>query len=252
MVDPYTLGNVKINGVDLSKSNIFLAHYPLLGAPLRRQTVLSNMAHRDVVFDENDYANVDTEVQFVVVANSFDDLTQKRELLFGTIDNPGYVPVKILPDDYVYYMYRKSEVKEALFDSNPMNWTRTYTVTFSRDPFKYLDSVVDIDVTKSGTIVTNPTRFSSLPLVKIYGSGTNSDGVSVANINGAIKLQSIQMYTALDSMLEDAYKQDASIYTNENSRMLLPYFPVLKPGNNTITFDSSITKITISPRWRTL
>lgn len=252
MIDESKLGNVTFNGVDLSKSNIFIAHYPLMGAPTKRQTVLTSVAHRNVVFDLNDYENVDIELEFVIDADSFEDLTTKRELLFRTIDTNGYVPVQIQPDAYTYYMYRSSGIKEALFDSNPTNWIRIYTVTFSRDPFKYVTGVADITVTTSGTTITNPTRFSSLPLVTVYGGGTNSDGISVLDINGSIKLQDIQTYVNLDTLLEDAYKNVGSIYTNENARMILPYFPVLKSGGNKITFDSSVSKVVITPRWRTL
>jgi len=252
MVDLNTLGNVTFNGVDLSQHNIFIAHYPLMGAPTKRQTVLTSVAHRNVLFDLHDYENIDVELEFVIDAVSFDDLTAKRELLFRTIDTDGYVPVVIQPDAYTYYMYRSSEVKEALFDSNPTNWIRTYTVTFSRDPFKYITGVSDITVTTSGTTVTNPTMFSSLPLVTVYGTGTNSDGISVLDINGSIKLQDIQTYVNLDTLLEDAYKNVGGIYTNENARMILPYFPVLKSGGNKITFDSSVSKVVITPRWSTL
>lgn len=246
-----TFGNINFNGIDLSDNNIFVQHYPLMGAPSRRQTAISGVAHRNAVFDEKEYDNVDVELDFVIVADTFDELSERRAFLFRTLDVGGYVPVKIDPDPFVYYMYRTSDMKETLFDGNPLNWIRVITVTFSRDPFKYYDGQTDTTVTTSGTTISNPSNYDSLPKITIYANtGTATTNV---NINGVIQLKNVNGNIVLDSMLEDAYWLDSSgNYVNGNSSMVKPYFPKLQPNLNAITFDSTVSKIVITPRWRTL
>ena len=403
MVLDNQFGNITFNGVDLSLNNIFVQHYPLMGAPLRRQTAISGVAHRNAVFDEKEYDNVEVELSFVIVANTFEELSDRRSILFKTLDVGGYVPVKIAPDPFVYYMYRTSDMKETLFDSNPSNWIRVITVTFSRDPFKYYDgneydggrnlylssrsladgyglnsgatatvepfdsttnmwhfvaaqgsgenvgiylynyagvklpdnsdwaysadikgtgkasmfgsdngssnpvkgnigsewsrisqtghvgdgvkSIVmyfdttnspldvyiklpkleignvptdwtpapedDIVITTSGTTVNNPGNYNSLPKITIYAN--TGTGTSNVTINGVIQLKNVSGNIVLDSMLKDAYWIDGDgKYVNGNASMIKPYFPELQPKLNAITFDSTVSKIVITPRWRTL
>lgn len=251
MVLDNQFGNITFNGVDLSLNNIFVQHYPLMGAPLRRQTAISGVAHRNAVFDEKEYDNVEVELSFVIVANTFEELSDRRSILFKTLDVGGYVPVKISPDPFVYYMYRTSDMKETLFDSNPSNWIRVITVTFSRDPFKYYDSVNDITVSTSGTTVNNPGNYNSLPKITIYAN--TGTGTSNVTINGVIQLKNVSGNIVLDSMLKDAYWIDGDgKYVNGNASMIKPYFPELQPKLNAITFDSTVSKIVITPRWRTL
>lgn len=393
MVLDNQFGNIIFNGVDLSLNNIFVQHYPLMGAPLRRQTAISGVAHRNAVFDEKEYDNIEVELSFVIVANTFEELSDRRSILFKTLDVSGYVPVKIAPDPFVYYMYRTSDMKETLFDSNPSNWIRVITVTFSRDPFKYYDgneydggrnyvlgtknalswagtgannqssddsqpnnwyamnrtalshSVMisynltidsdmpstasiglqfygypnwtqflisgahnsgtykfsqsysmpsdiqptkdfmvrgiangytgnisisnvkieigniatdwtpapedDIVITTSGTTINNPGNYNSLPKITIYAN--TGTGTSNVTINGVIQLKNVSGNIVLDSMLKDAYWIDSGgKYVNGNASMIKPYFPELQPKLNTITFDSTVSKIVITPRWRTL
>lgn len=396
-----TFGNINFNGVDLSQNNIFVQHYPLMGAPSRRQTAISGIAHRNAVFDEKEYDNVEVELDFVIVADTFDELSDRRAFLFRTLDVGGYVPVKIDPDPFVYYMYRTSDMKETLFDGNPLNWIRVITVTFSRDPFKYYDvnenrnlflnskaltnsygkngsptvtvepfdsntnmwhiiaaqgsgaiigiylynygqgkipnnsdwsysvdikgtgkvayfgiedsikspvtgtigsdwsrisqtghvgeplyktivmyfdttdSQLDvyiklpkletgnkptdwtpapedgIEINTSGTTISNPSNYESLPKITIYAN--TGTGTTNVNINGVIQLKNVNGNIVLDSMLEDAYWIDGSgNYVNGNSSMVKPYFPKLQPKLNAITFDSTVSKVVITPRWRTL
>lgn len=432
-----TFGNINFNGVDLSDNNIFVQHYPLMGAPSRRQTAISGVAHRNAVFDEKEYDNVDVELDFVIVADTFDELSERRAFLFRTLDVGGYVPVKIDPDPFIYYMYRTSDMKETLFDGNPLNWIRVITVTFSRDPFKYYDvsssrpennigqvnqlfntefspdfagwylgqstsandgiyatgtlissstgwsldsqkyngsnvirntprnsngcysdlipvksgtkisismayynsadynSTVPLafylryydtnkkhvrsyglnnpvstsfknatytstvpsnvayvsfnilnsggtagsiwysqpmlvfsdhvgtyvqglydpygsyPITTSGTTISNQSNYESLPKITIYANTGN--GITNVNINGVIQLKNVNGNIVLDSMLEDAYWLDSSgNYVNGNSSMVKPYFPKLQPNLNAITFDSTVSKVVITPRWRTL
>ena len=85
----------------------------------------------------------------------------------------------------------------------------------------------------------NPTPFESKPLIKVTGTGT-------LTVNG-VQIAISATPTTIDCELMEAYNGT----TSRNSDIVLTpnKFPVLKPGNNTITLGSGITKLEITPRW---
>ena len=61
-------------------------------------------------------------------------------------------------------------------------------------------------------------------------------------------LAAIDGSITLDSDTENAYKGT----TNLNSKVTIPDFPELVPGDNEITWTGGITSAQITPRWWTL
>ena len=96
------------------------------------------------------------------------------------------------------------------------------------------------DLTASGTI-TNPTNFDALPLLRVYGNGkitVNGVEITLANNTG---------YTDIDCEMQDCFY--GSTNRNNNVSFSGNDFPKLKPGSNTITFGTGITRCIITPRW---
>ena len=129
---------------------------------------------------------------------------------------------------------------EKILRGNPH---RSFAVNFRCKPFWYVNDVQPITLTTSGTFITNPGSVFSEPVITVYGSGditlmVGTDIVELEGISGSI---------TLDSQIHEAYSGTASM----NSAMS-GEFPVLKPGQNAISWTGDVTKVEISPNWRYL
>lgn len=98
-------------------------------------------------------------------------------------------------------------------------------------------------LTASGSI-TNPTRFPSRPLLRIYGAGVL--GVGGTNIT----ISAADVYTDIDCATGRAYK-GATPRDRYISLSSIDY-PYLQPGANGISLGTGITRVEITPRWYTV
>lgn len=115
---------------------------------------------------------------------------------------------------------------------------------FDCDPRRFLKSgEATVEVT-GATTINNQTLFEALPLLAVYGSGAGSITVS----GELISISSIDEYITLDCEQQNAYKGTE----NKNATVSLTEFPVLRPGENTISISGGVSRIEITPRWWTL
>lgn len=115
---------------------------------------------------------------------------------------------------------------------------------FDCDPRRFLKSGEATVEVADATTINNPTPFDALPLLTIYGSGAGSITVS----GELISISSIDEYITLDCEQQNAYKGAE----NKNVTVSLTEFPVLRPGENTISISGGVSRIEITPRWWTL
>ena len=117
------------------------------------------------------------------------------------------------------------------------------TVQFYCEPLKESTSSSTVDVTSSGTTVNNPGDVISRPLITVAGSGN----VTVTIGGKTISITGLVSGWKIDSDLQwvlDGTTPKQGVYTGS--------FPVFNPGNNTVAWTGSITKLTIDGRWRYL
>ena len=116
-------------------------------------------------------------------------------------------------------------------------------VQFYCEPLKEDTTSETTDVTSSGATVNNPGDVVSRPLITVVGSGD----VTVTIGGKTIAITGLTSGWKIDSDLQwilDGTTPKQGVYTGE--------FPVFNPGNNTVMFTGSITKLTIDGRWRYL
>lgn len=134
---------------------------------------------------------------------------------------------------------------------------QTYSVKFVCAPFRSLHTAAsDIEKTVSGETISNPGTAPSLPRVKIAGSGSFSltigaqtmffEGVSDGGI-------------IIDSQIGDVFTYDGALLANDKAAGELF---AIQPGTNAVSWveggtddegqavSGSVTKVTITPRWR--
>lgn len=138
--------------------------------------------------------------------------------------------------------YFKAHVVGGLFVAKESPKFDSFTVNFLINPgFFYLDSGDQLTVLTAPAVLYNPGTIYSQPLIKIVGSGSIT-----LDINGKIvTLTGITDSITLDSETENAYRDNLLQGEKMNGE-----FPVLEPGNNSITWTGSVTRVEVTGRWR--
>ena len=112
-----------------------------------------------------------------------------------------------------------------------LNRIGVFTVSFSCHPFRYSVAGTDpITLTQSGSTVTNPESFESLPILTLTGEGTVTLTIQGGGQN----------------------KSWVSGTTPMNDKVSGDGFPRLQPGVNTISWVGTVTSLVVQPRWVTL
>ena len=117
-------------------------------------------------------------------------------------------------------------------------------VQFYCQPLKEAVSEAAVEVTESGTQITNPGDTESRPLITITGSGdiTVRIGDKYIAITGAASGWKID--SDLQWVMNGNDEPQMGVYTG--------VFPTIPVGNSLVQFTGSITKLTIQGRWRYL
>lgn len=151
-----------------------------------------------------------------------------------------------LEDTYDPEHFRLAAFNGPLNIENILNKYGRCTVNFDCDPRSFLKSGESVlTFTAAGQLI-NPTAFTALPLITIYGTAAGTVTVGTATVT----INSITDPVILDCELQNAYSQlGEGAPENKNGSIKAIPFPTLFPGSNPIAFSGGITKIEIIPRW---
>ena len=140
----------------------------------------------------------------------------------------------------VVYYNGKYLDKIANFADGEDKWY-SLEIYFRCQPFGYSLQNEEITLTTPG-IIFNPCSFYSKPKITIYGSGESI----LFYVNGnEIQIKNIDKYITIDSTLRETKKGT----TPANDKKIGDY-PKLEVGDNTISWDGTVTKVIIQPNWR--
>lgn len=166
------------------------------------------------------------------------DIKQKLREIKGIIANATQLSFDDSPT--FFYKIKHAQISET---ETVIKSSGVFSVDFICEPYEFEKTTLTAYITKPITL-NNKTTAEALPLIKVTGTGT-----VVLNINGVgITLTGLTSSITLDSELQEAY---TGLTTNMNQNMNGD-FPILKIGNNSITWTGNITKIEINPNWRWL
>lgn len=154
-----------------------------------------------------------------------------------------------LTDTYDTLTFRRAVINTQLDVEDQLQKIGVFTVSFSCLPFKFLLSgQQEISVTASPYTLANPTVFAAKPYIKVLGSGAGTLRITGSRYSAKWEFSDIDGYVEIDSEEMNFYK--GSVSCNEDVEG--DGFPVLRPGNNGISFTGGITGLLIIPRWVTL
>lgn len=237
------MGIIKYNGISTDEVGIVVETPPNYEIPERNYEIISVPGRNgDVVIDLNSYKNVVREYNIAIGEEDGDFSVLSSKIANWLYSGHGYLR---LEDSYLPEYYMMAAVIAPNNIANILQQAGRATVQFNRKPQRFL-KIGDRPtiITKSKTMV-NPTQFDAKPLITVKGNG-NGD----INIGGyAIKLENIEGEIIVDCELEESYRGTV----NQNGKVKLSNgYPLLKPGDNFITFTGSIQSVTIIPRWWTI
>lgn len=205
----------------------------------------------DVILDKNKFKDIEKTFPMRLFRDPSSKLsTQLRDIAGWLYSSGGYSPLVFSEyDDYYYkaFYYSSTTADDKYSDSLIINFT------FKCQPFVFrLDGEEEREII-SGTALTNPEPFDSLPLVSFNKTTSTTD--STLFINGkqyTIAKEAGLGLITIDSETGIAYKEggvNVSRYCLVNSS---GYHPItLQPGRNEISYNN-MNQVKIKPRWRNL
>lgn len=211
----------------------------MVAAPARQYTEQVVPGRSGVLLmDDERYENVQHDYSVITNNNGLLNLSMLRNVLASRV---GYCRLTDTFDTGHYYMAVYNQDFTPMLEWRKKDMAKAL-ISFYRKPQRFLLSGETIITLTSSGSITNPTRFKSKPLVRVYGSGV----VGVGNTNITIASHAYS-YMDIDCETGRAYYGATSL----DSKVVLNQidFPSLNPGANGITKGSGITRIEITPRW---
>lgn len=195
----------------------------------------------DLIYNKKRFNNIDIEYAPVFALSGFK--ARAKNIQAWLLSHKGYFR---LEDDYQPTYFRMASVKSAI-EVDEINWSGdggSMSIVFNCKPQLFLKSGETVTTRTANGNITNPTRFTAKPLLKVFGTGQ----VTIGSRSFTILSHSLGSIT-IDCDRQDCYNGA----TNANQYVQIgDYFPELPPGTTGITKDSTITKIEITPRWWTV
>lgn len=191
--------------------------------------------------------------------HAFQNYTQPYECWFRRPDLPaskvahelkswlmGSSGAQILQDTYDPECFRRATYVGGMDIERLLNRYGRCTIQFDCAPQFFLKSgEFQVNFENAGTL-QNPTAFTALPLIRVYGTGAG-----ILNIGDTtVQILSLEETLVLDCEMQNAYTESAAgVAVNKNTSIYAPEFPTLMPGSNEISWGGNIERVEIIPRW---
>lgn len=234
---------------ELSTSyGIVIQDRPQIETPKRKIVFKSSIGQSgDNPYDEEAYSNTTMALNMYATGTPDIDASMRRDMIYDLFDSSTYM-------DFIPYFDENKIYKVMALE--PPNFTTKYfmeegqqfDVSLTIKPYKLLAYSPTKILTTSGTTFLNNSSKTSLPRIKIFGTGDVT-----LTVNGVpFVIKNITTDIIVDSELIIAYREVNGIITNENAKIFTRDYPFLKKGTNTISWTGTVSKVEIEPRWRTL
>lgn len=228
-------GYFVFNGKSSKDFGLYISGGGTFGTPERDITKVSVPGKNgDLIIDNGRFKNISVTYPAFIRHKFKEYADEVRKWLCGAT-----VYLR-LQDSYNPDYYRLATFSGPLdFETRVLNHSGECNITFDCKPQRYLIRGENPIVIEKPIYLYNPTPFTALPLIRVYGtSGRLLVGDTIMQIS------SINEYVDLDCEMQNAYK--GTINCNENVSNVFPTLPAGKIG---VAFEGNITKIELVPRW---
>ena len=227
---------LKFAGVQVPAS---IAKAPNRPKPVRKSTVVQIPGtSREVVQMEDAWETFDQPYELFVGDGTADSVETALSNVAKVLYKTGW---QTLEDDYDPNYFRLAYFLGPFELENLKTRVGTFEVSFRCRAEKYLKTG-NIEITvASGDNVKNETDYVAKPLIYVAGSGTGTLTVGGTTVT----ITDLADYIYIDSDIQDCYR----LPTENKNSLMSGNFPVLNPGNNTVTFTGGISSVKITPRF---
>lgn len=225
-------------GKDSRDMGVIVEELPAIQRP-RRKVTRYDVAGRDgpVQVDDGGYDGYQTTMQVNVGG-------QTREKIFGWLIGEGWFISGDEPSRAMWVSLDAQVKAKRFFCGAAYD---TLTVTMYIYPYRYIwPTPAAQEFTTFPATLENPYGVASEPKIRIEATGD-----ALVNINA----QQMSFVGLTDGIIIDCEQMECLNLTETallNTAASFVEFPTLKPGTNRISVDGSVTKVTITPRWRVL
>jgi len=236
-------GTFVINGVESNEFNSLIQERPAIPSARRKINMRAVPGiSGDYIFDEEAYENVSLSLSLYTKGKDEAEVRKMKEKVVTTFDTGSYIDLILYSDpNYVYEVIATESMEYQPDGSTPL--LLPYTVGLSAKPFKRLRNT---ETFENESTIINPMPYTSKPEITLYGTGDMQ-----LHVNGVeYPFQEIDEHVVIDSEVEHAYKQTNIDILNRNNRMYTIDFPVLTPGENTLSISGNATSFKVEPRWK--
>lgn len=237
------------DGKALSDFGVYISGEGVFGVPEKDYTVTEVPGRNGDIYSYNKrYKNISVTYKAFIIGrdrvtgNASQDFALKMQGLRAWLNHSDkYCRIvdTYHPDQFRMGIHSEQmDVYERLLRSG------SFDLVFQCKPQRFLTAGEVAQVFTEPFPIDNPYFFDAQPHIRVYGYGflyVGDYGIQIA--------QSTLPYVDIDCERMDAYY--GSVNCN-NMIALESDFPVLVPGRSIVNFDSTITRVEITPRWWTL
>lgn len=198
----------------------------------------------DLIADGGRFPNVQVTYSVFIPAKTISELSQKITAVKAWLYS-GLNSYHTLSDTYDTAFFRHAVFAGKLDIEDELNRIGIFTISFSCKPYRYDAAGTESVTLATGEVLLNPYPFTSKPILRIEGSGKGTLTIQSEGSNATWNFTAIDGYVEADSEQMNFYK-DAE---PKNDTVSGDGFPLLYPGENTVSFSGGITAVTVTPRW---
>lgn len=230
------------NGKSSADYNLLVTKKTDIFTPAQRDNSFLSVPGRDgdVITDNGRYKNIPQSYDLQLLTTPSEFANQIRDIRNWLNSATGYA---VLHDSYDEDYFRLAAAQSVSI-AQDKDFMGKINFAVNCKPYRYSFAGQEtITLTASG-VITNPETVSSLPYIKITGSGN----VTLHVNNKSYSLSTISPNIEIDSEMMSVYRGTTLL----NSKAGFDEFPVLEPGENSISWTGTVTKVEIVPHWRCL
>lgn len=236
-------GVIVYGGESSGNYGMVVAEAPAYERPKRKETIYTVPGRNGVIVYQDDaWEDVTREYKVWLAEGDGASLAQKVDAFEAWLNSKkGY---QRLEDNFEPDVYRLAYYSGGDGFTNNLTQYGEASLHFTCRPERFLVSGETPVVVTDGSVLTNPTKYASKPLIHIEA---DNQTVSVT-INGKTITALVSDFINIDCETMDAYRLPVE---NKNSN-ISGSFPTIAPGNNTVAITGNASLVTITPRYFTI
>ena len=225
------------NGTKCTEYGIHVTEHPAITLPAERAT-FTNIPGRSGSLTTLEGEDIYDDL--LLTCSCFIQNTSRLSEIAAWLRGSGKVTFANRQGGF-YYAHIVNQISfEQILRGNPH---RSFSVVFRCNPMFYLSANNDITVTSSGSFVQNPGILAAEPVLQITLSGD----AEITMGGYLFSLSGVTGTVIIDTPRLECYQN----YTSKNSCMTGDY-PKIPSTGAYVNWTGPVSKIVITPNWRTL